>query len=144
MSLTFKAQGCYCTKEPNFMIHLWFMKCYHFCFTRFTVHILGFSYILNSQKRDSKIPNETETDEVGEDGDEVVEYPTDPDSRGQTFLFQREMQDLLASLSPKESTCSSRRSSIKDDDSLFAHLTSKRKGKHVRIPFFFVKFGGRP
>ncbi len=88
---------------------------------------------MNSQKRDSKIPDETETDEVGEDGDEVVEYPTDPDSQGQTFLFQREMQELLASLSPKESTCSSRRSSIKEGDSLFGHLTSKRKTKHVRI-----------
>ncbi len=97
------------------------------------IFVVNFSFVLNLQKRDSKIPDDTETEEVGEDGDEVVEYPTDPDIRGQTFPFQREMQDLLASLSPKESTCSSRRSSIKDDDP-FAHLTSKRKGKHVRMP----------
>ena len=87
--------------------------------------------LLSLQKRDTKLRNETETDEVGEDGEEVVEYLASDLLRGQPYLYQRDMQELLAAISPKDSTCSSRRSSIKDDESLFGHLNSKRKGKQV-------------
>ena len=82
------------------------------------------------QKRDRKI-SETELVDAGGDEDddgevEVVEYPAD--------IFHPDLV-LTSSMSPKNcSNCSSRRSSIKDEDLLFGHLT-KRKGKQVKTIF---------
>ena len=77
------------------------------------------------QKRDRKLA-ETEVEEVGDDADEVVEYPAD--------IFHPELTPLptstsMSTMSPKNcSNCSSRRSSIKEDDSLFGH---KWRGKQA-------------
>jgi len=72
------------------------------------------------QKRDRKLSETELVDACEEDDVEVVEYPTD--------VFHPE---LTTSMSPKNcSNCSSRRSSIKDEDLLFGHLT-KRKGNKV-------------
>ena len=79
------------------------------------------------QKRDRKLA-ETEVEEVGDDADEVVEYPAD--------IFHPELTPLplptstsMSTMSPMNcSNCSSRRSSIKEDDSLFGH---KWRGKQA-------------